>query len=565
MSKARELSKLPNYVLSTVAELKLAVGKEQGDKAFVGGYYADGDGGSGDFYWDAVSVEADNGGTIFQVTGTTTGRWKRIYSGAVNVKWFGAKGDGVTDDTTVIQNSIYSLSIGDSLDGGGKTYIVTSLYLMSYMTLLNFKFITKSGSTPFRSPITIDGTLLAKTDINIINVYVDGNRINQTNITVPSAEDGSLHGIRCIGTLSNLYLERVHVSYCGSYGILLLSSMSVGAADSDFVFNNITIKDSSFSNNRAHGMAADSVNGLVMDNVMLNNNGNDLNGTDPLTSGGRGATVDGNYYGSGFDFEGYGIGSSFKNVKLSNVTALNNARMGGLFYDQLDTRPIVFAARQKIWISDSYFDKGISVNSDGSGLQFTSTLSSKTLASLYDSVYITNTRVDGFLLARCVNNLQFSGEINSTVGDSFLILDYATRVQCSAITSGTSKLVSALNSTYSFGIESQEFPPNPVLTNVGAAGTLNNIVCTQVENIRDRTFRFLITADWLVTTVGTTPIFRITPSGNSTIVVPPRLDIISSATALPILASYDLSTNYAKFIDNEGVVLNIQFIVDVKV
>ena len=98
MSKARELSKLPNYVLSTVAELKLAVGKEQGDKAFIGGYYADGDGGGGDFYWDAVSVEADNSGTIFQVTGTATGRWKRIYSGAVDIKWFGAIGNGIIDD-----------------------------------------------------------------------------------------------------------------------------------------------------------------------------------------------------------------------------------------------------------------------------------------------------------------------------------------------------------------------------------------------------------------------------------------------------------------------------------
>jgi len=113
MSKCRELSKLPNYVLSTVAELKLAVGKEQGDKAFIGGYYADGDGGGGDFYWDTVSVEADNGGTIFQVTGTTTGRWKRIYSGSVSVKWFGAKGDwnGTTgtDDTSAFQNAINSL------------------------------------------------------------------------------------------------------------------------------------------------------------------------------------------------------------------------------------------------------------------------------------------------------------------------------------------------------------------------------------------------------------------------------------------------------------------------
>ena len=121
MSKARELSKLPNYILSTVTELKLSVGKEQGDKAFIGGYYADGDCGGGDFYWDATSVETDNGGTILQVTGTTTGRWKRIYSGSVNVKWFGAKCDNTTNDVVAIQNAVNT-----AISNNGRNVIIDS-------------------------------------------------------------------------------------------------------------------------------------------------------------------------------------------------------------------------------------------------------------------------------------------------------------------------------------------------------------------------------------------------------------------------------------------------------
>lgn len=55
-----------------------------------------GDGG-GTFRWGAASTATDNGGTIIKETATTTGRWLRQITDKINVTWFGARGDGVTN------------------------------------------------------------------------------------------------------------------------------------------------------------------------------------------------------------------------------------------------------------------------------------------------------------------------------------------------------------------------------------------------------------------------------------------------------------------------------------
>jgi hypothetical protein len=66
------------------------------------GYWAKGDGGEGDYWYDSTdTTSADDGGSI--IVATDNGRWKLMVYGLLNVRQFGAKGDINTDDTASIQ------------------------------------------------------------------------------------------------------------------------------------------------------------------------------------------------------------------------------------------------------------------------------------------------------------------------------------------------------------------------------------------------------------------------------------------------------------------------------
>jgi len=134
---------LNNGKVESVASISDLVNASTSNNYNVLNYHSDVEGGGGVFYWDATKAKSEhNGGTIIDPTATfptdwsvTTqqetwfntsnagvGVWVRQYEGAVNVKWFGAKGDGVTDDTVILQQTSNIQTASIFIPNG--TYIV---------------------------------------------------------------------------------------------------------------------------------------------------------------------------------------------------------------------------------------------------------------------------------------------------------------------------------------------------------------------------------------------------------------------------------------------------------
>lgn len=130
-TKAQVDSKLDAQLVGSIAELKLMDGSTV-NKLEVLGYYAKGDGGGGTFYWDSTSIESDNSGTIIQATGVTTGRWKRVFRGAVNVKWFGIFSDTGENVYTTLQyiHDNFDMELNDG------TYITNEIVINSYKKII---------------------------------------------------------------------------------------------------------------------------------------------------------------------------------------------------------------------------------------------------------------------------------------------------------------------------------------------------------------------------------------------------------------------------------------------
>ena len=165
----------------TIADLRLKIGSEKEPTAQTSGYYAAGDGGGNRFYWDGTSGATDNGGTVIKPTFVSgAGRWLAIDAYTINVRQFGAKGDGSIDDTTAIQAAI-NAAYGKTLYiPSGQYYLntVTNSALLSIAGRIKIvadfgaAFVYGSAATNTIDVIRVDPQTIADEGIEIDGLWI---------------------------------------------------------------------------------------------------------------------------------------------------------------------------------------------------------------------------------------------------------------------------------------------------------------------------------------------------------------------------------------------------------
>lgn len=122
------------------------------DEVLVGGYYTEGDLGGGEFIWMTGTRPTEDGGFVIYHDTITTGWFERVVTeAAINVRWFGAKGDGTTDDL-----GVFNTIVGLISTGGFETIFIPKgdYYLSDTLDIVNkvINIIGESGSDHTTQP-----------------------------------------------------------------------------------------------------------------------------------------------------------------------------------------------------------------------------------------------------------------------------------------------------------------------------------------------------------------------------------------------------------------------------
>lgn len=271
---AEKLPAVANY-----AALKALTNSDEKSIVFVESAATPLDGGEGIFILDSSdTTSSDNNGTI--LIDASNNRWKRVYSGEIKVQWFGALGNGVTDDTAAI-NAVLALG-GKIKFAKNKQYLVSTLLAISIPTEIDLNGATISMVTAVQHPCF---------NIASSGVTIENGAINVT---------GSLMG-----------------GYGGALNCIYVTKYGNASKLMNFRFSNLTL-----STNRNDAGAALGIHGnianVLIENIIIPDNANCRN------------IIGCEWLGSQADGTGHPHNITIRNIKIGKLTypSYGNAGVG---------------------------------------------------------------------------------------------------------------------------------------------------------------------------------------------------------------------------------------------
>lgn len=218
-----------------------------------------------------------------------------------NVLGYGAKGDGVTDDTSAIQAAIDAASAA----GGGIVFFPSGTHLTDAEVGLQLKSnlrILLSPNAVIKAKPTANGTYNIFNGVDVQNVtiiggVIEGDRDEHLGSTGEHGMGINLKGV------TRVHVEGTRIRDCWGDGIY------IGSSAAQRYSKDVTLKDVEIFNCRRQGISVISVKGLRV----IRPNIHDINGTSPE---------------SGIDLEPNGADEFMEGVRITDPITENCAAYG---------------------------------------------------------------------------------------------------------------------------------------------------------------------------------------------------------------------------------------------
>jgi polygalacturonase len=230
------------------------------------------------FFGDNASFVGGYAGAIYQMGDWATN--EQLADITLNVKAYGAVGDGVTDDTDAIQDTVDAVSA----KGGGTVIIPQGTYLIRGDDGTGADYENGGIRITSSMRISLDANTVIKIKtsskqgyrgFNVMNtsdVYIQGGKIvgeRDTHIVgVPPGEFG--HGIRVLNS-ERIFISNIEISNCWGDGIV------TAVNNTPDICRDIHITNVKCLNNRRQGCSIVSGDGVYITNSEFSN----TNGTAP--------------------------------------------------------------------------------------------------------------------------------------------------------------------------------------------------------------------------------------------------------------------------------------------